>query len=78
LTRIVPSGANEASRSEAPAPQGETGLKEGSVVQHDRFGKGKVIKLEGSPPDQKALIFFAEAGMKQLLLKFARVKILPE
>jgi DNA helicase II / ATP-dependent DNA helicase PcrA len=47
----------------------------GSEVIHDKFGKGKVISIEGDAPDQKATIFFPSAGQKQLLMKFAKLKL---
>jgi DNA helicase-2/ATP-dependent DNA helicase PcrA len=50
-------------------------LKVGYNVMHERFGKGKVVGLEGNPPT-KATVFFPKAGNKQLLLKFARLEIL--
>jgi DNA helicase-2/ATP-dependent DNA helicase PcrA len=45
------------------------------VVEHQRFGEGKVIKIEGFGQDIKATVFFQNAGIKQLLLKFAKLKI---
>ncbi len=48
----------------------------GTEVEHSRFGKGKVVGLEGENPDTKATVFFPQVGKKQLLLKFARLKIL--
>jgi DNA helicase-2/ATP-dependent DNA helicase PcrA len=48
----------------------------GVEVMHDKFGKGKVLSLEGDAPDIKATIFFPSAGQKQLLLKFAKLKVL--
>ncbi|MBK9060961.1 MAG: UvrD-helicase domain-containing protein [Flavobacteriales bacterium] len=51
-------------------------IQEGVTVEHARFGKGKVVKVEGAPPDQKATIFFPSAGQKQLLLRFAKLKVL--
>jgi DNA helicase-2/ATP-dependent DNA helicase PcrA len=50
-------------------------LKVGYNVKHDRFGKGKVVALEGSPVS-KATVFFPKVGNKQLLLKFAKLEIL--
>ena len=50
-------------------------LKEGVTVEHERFGKGKVVKVEGAAPDQKATIFFPSAGQKQLLLRFAKLRV---
>jgi len=45
-------------------------------VQHAKFGKGKVVKIEGDTPNEKATIFFPSVGTKQLLLKFAKLQIL--
>ncbi|MGD1844245.1 MAG: ATP-dependent helicase [Salibacteraceae bacterium] len=50
-------------------------LQVGMQVEHERFGKGKVLNLEGAYPNQKATVFFQSAGNKQLLLKFAKLKI---
>lgn len=57
------------------APSDTSGLQVGMEVEHERFGYGKVINLEGNKPDIKATIFFKELGQKQLLLKFAKLKI---
>ncbi len=48
----------------------------GMDVEHQRFGFGKIISMEGKFPDNKALILFNDHGQKQLLLKFAKLKIL--
>ena len=48
----------------------------GMDVEHQRFGVGKIISMEGKFPDNKALILFNGHGQKQLLLKFAKLKIL--
>ncbi len=53
-------------------------LQVGMLVEHQRFGRGKIIDLEGSMPEKKAKVFFANAGEKQLLLKFAKLKIVTE
>lgn len=45
-------------------------------VEHQRFGPGKVLHIEGTFPDLKATIFFHNAGQKQLLLRFAKLKII--
>lgn len=50
-------------------------IKQGMTVEHQRFGEGKVIKIEGEMPNTKATIFFPALGQKQLLLKFAKLKI---
>ncbi|WP_295810910.1 ATP-dependent helicase [uncultured Apibacter sp.] len=51
-------------------------LKIGDHVLHDRFGKGKVISIEGDPENAKALINFENEGDKKLLLKFAKLKVI--
>lgn len=48
----------------------------GMNIEHERFGKGKVINIEGQSADRKATVFFEGVGQKQLLLKFAKLKIL--
>lgn len=53
-----------------------TDLQPGMMVEHERFGKGKVQSIEGEGSNKKAVIFFQLVGQKQLLLKFARLKIL--
>ncbi len=51
-------------------------VKVGSEVEHQRFGKGKVLQLEGTFPDTKATVFFPNVGQKTLLLKFAKLTLL--
>ena len=53
-----------------------SGIAEGCVIEHDRFGIGRVIRLEGDGENRKATVEFNNAGTKQLLLKFARFKVL--
>ena len=65
-------------RQEAPAPQssiGDIGLREGNIIEHQRFGIGTVIRMEGSGENAKATVEFRNAGTKQLLLKFAKYTI---
>jgi DNA helicase-2/ATP-dependent DNA helicase PcrA len=50
-------------------------LQPGMEVEHERFGSGKVIAVEGAGPNKKATIFFRDVGQKQLLLRFAKLKI---
>ena len=66
-------------RKEAPTPQssiGDIGLKEGNIIEHQRFGIGTVVKVEGSGENTKATVNFKNAGTKQLLLKFAKYTII--
>ncbi len=52
-----------------------TGIKIGNKVTHQRFGVGEVLQLVGDYPNTKATINFKNAGKKQLLLKFAKLKL---
>ena len=66
-------------RHEAPRPQsaiGNIGLQEGNVIEHQRFGVGIVIRVEGTGENTKATVEFKNAGTKQLLLKFAKYTII--
>jgi len=57
----------------SPAPDG---LCVGCRVEHQRFGMGKVLLLEGSGENLKATVEFEIAGVKQLLVRFARLKVI--
>ncbi len=50
-------------------------IQAGMQVEHQRFGKGKVLSTEGNGPNRKATVFFPVVGQKNLILKFARLKI---
>ena len=51
-------------------------IQPGLEVEHTRFGKGKVISVEGAGASKKAAVFFKNVGQKQLLVKYAKLKIL--
>ena len=51
-------------------------ITSGMTIEHQRFGEGKVLKTEGEMPNKKATIFFQSSGQKQLLLKFAKLRII--
>ena len=53
-----------------------TGVQAGQMIEHERFGLGEVIKVEGTGDNAKATIHFKNAGDKQLLLRFARFKVI--
>ena len=55
--------------------KGNEQLKVGYNVLHERFGKGKIIKIEGDGAEKKAVIFFPQEGSKTLLLKFAKLEV---
>ena len=70
----APSGA-PASSAASSASSSPSGLREGAVIEHQRFGVGTVVRLEGTGDNEKATVEFRNAGTKQLLLKFAKFKI---
>ena len=51
-------------------------VKEGNIIEHFRFGKGKVLRVEGNGDNAKITVDFDHIGTKQLLIKFARFKII--
>jgi len=51
-------------------------LEKGMTVEHQRFGTGTIASIEGNSPNKKATVIFNGAGQKQLLLKFAKLKII--
>ncbi|WP_316747245.1 ATP-dependent helicase [Pedobacter gandavensis] len=57
------------------APDAANLFQNGMEVEHEKFGFGKIVSLEGSLPDVKATVFFQGLGNKQLLLKFAKLRI---
>jgi DNA helicase-2/ATP-dependent DNA helicase PcrA len=59
-----------------PPNLGGEGLREGVRIEHQRFGIGTVIKIEGTGENTKATVEFRNTGTKQLLLKFAKFKII--
>lgn len=77
LKRIVPVSQNQpVSRSAEPGKADTHGVEVGRLIEHERFGRGEVVRLEGSGDNCKATVRFENAGDKQLLLKFARFKII--
>jgi DNA helicase-2/ATP-dependent DNA helicase PcrA len=49
-------------------------FSEGDTVEHERFGKGKIISIEGKPPNTTASVDFENGGSKKLLLRFAKLR----
>ena len=77
LKRIVPVSQNPAVSRSAETGKADThGVEVGRLIEHERFGRGEVVRLEGSGDNCKATVRFENAGDKQLLLKFARFKII--
>jgi DNA helicase-2/ATP-dependent DNA helicase PcrA len=65
-----------AAASSTPPRTGETTLSAGDVLEHERFGIGDVRAVEGTGDNAKATIEFRHAGTKQLLLRFAKFKVI--
>lgn len=59
----------------ASSPRGKAPLSPGQTIEHDRFGRGQVVSVEGSGENTKALVEFESAGRKNLLLKFAKYQV---
>ncbi|MET1259515.1 UvrD-helicase domain-containing protein [Flagellimonas sp. DF-77] len=71
LRKLKPELANPSSTNTAV----DAGLVEGSLVNHSRFGRGKVLKIEGRGQDKKAEIQFDSGAVKKLLLRFAKLEV---
>ncbi|WP_222984274.1 ATP-dependent helicase [Flagellimonas meishanensis] len=72
LRKLKPELSNPASTTSA----NDLNLSEGTLVNHTRFGKGKVLKIEGIGNDKKAEIQFEQGDVKKLLLRFAKLEVL--
>ena len=66
---------NQTSTTSLPLSKEAGQLKEGNVIEHERFGRGVVTAIEQSGGDKRAFVDFDSAGHKQLLLKYAKFKI---
>ena len=64
------------SQASASLPRGGEGLKEGNIILHNRFGRGEVLRVEGTGDNTKATVQFENVGTKQLLLKFAKFEVI--
>ena len=74
LTKLKDARVKSSSNNTFNADDPKT-IQVGMSVEHQRFGVGKVISLEGEFPNIKAMVFFQTSGQKQLLLKFAKLRI---
>ena len=74
LKRVAPS-ANTASTSPSAGASANC-VQQGQLIEHERFGLGEVLKVEGEGDNAKATLRFKNVGDKQLLLRFARFKVL--
>ena len=75
-SRSTESAASSVSSSAASsAGSSSCGLQEGMKIEHQRFGRGTVLKVEGTGENTKATVEFVHSGTKQLLLKFAKFTV---
>ncbi len=72
LRRLRPKNGQSTTPAKTPAIK----LKVGQTVEHQRFGKGLVLTIEGVGQDKKAEIDFEHGGVKKILLRFAKLKVL--
>ncbi len=72
LRRIKPATSSASKNIDAK----DLNISIGTIVEHVRFGKGSVIRIEGSGADTKAEINFSNGGLKKLLLRFAKLKVI--
>lgn len=63
------------SSAASSAGSSSCGLQEGMKIEHQRFGRGTVLKIEGTGENTKATVEFVHSGTKQLLLKFAKFTV---
>ena len=63
------------SAASSSAGSSSCGLQEGMKIEHQRFGRGTVLKIEGTGENTKATVEFVHSGTKQLLLKFAKFTV---
>ena len=76
LKKITPESSGEGTHLSEDTPAGFDNIAEGQIIEHERFGIGEIIRIEGSGGNKKATVRFQNTGEKQLLLKFARFKII--
>lgn len=63
------------SAAASSAGSSSCGLQEGMKIEHQRFGRGTVLKIEGTGENTKATVEFVHSGTKQLLLKYAKFTV---
>ena len=69
------SAASVSSSTASSAGSSSCGLQEGMKIEHQRFGRGTVLKIEGTGENTKATVEFIHSGTKQLLLKYAKFTV---
>lgn len=73
FVKVTPNGT---ATSNTLSNTADLNVHEGNIIEHSRFGKGRVLRVEGSGDNAKITVQFDHVGTKQLLIKFARFKII--
>jgi DNA helicase-2/ATP-dependent DNA helicase PcrA len=73
---ILPKNMKKVSQTSSNANLFDENVVVGNIVEHNRFGTGEVLSLEGSGPNKKAEIKFGTVGKKKLLLQFAKLRVI--
>jgi DNA helicase-2/ATP-dependent DNA helicase PcrA len=73
---VVSKNLKKVSETASKANLFDNDIAVGNIIEHERFGRGEVLSLEGKGPDKKAMIKFGTAGKKNLLLRFVKLKII--
>ena len=75
LKKVSAVGSSGGAQASSSGSALAAGVQAGQMIEHERFGLGEVMKVEGTGDNAKATIHFKNAGEKQLLLRFARFKV---
>lgn len=75
LKKVSAVNAAGGARPVSSGSESVAGMQAGQMIEHERFGLGEVMRVEGTGDNAKATIHFKNAGEKQLLLRFARFKV---
>ena len=75
LKKVSAVGSSGGAQASSSGSASMAGVQAGQMIEHERFGLGEVMKVEGTGDNAKATIHFKNAGDKQLLLRFARFKV---
>ncbi|PQB06682.1 ATP-dependent DNA helicase [Polaribacter filamentus] len=73
---VIPKNMKKVSQTSAKTNLFDENVVVGNIVEHNRFGTGEVLSLEGSGPNKKAEIKFGTVGKKKLLLQFAKLRVI--
>ena len=73
---VIPKNMKKVSQTSVKINLFDENLVVGNIVEHNRFGAGEVLSLEGSGPNKKAEIKFGTVGKKKLLLQFAKLRVI--